>query len=113
MVAGDRIRWTLTRPGDELRARLDGDTPQIEAVVEGFSPHAMFGADKLVEMTVIRSWGRGRPPAPGESIDQRLSELFRRGCVREPWEDENLRAERVVEVEKEIRRWGRSRGLSM
>ena len=113
VVAGDRIRWTLVHPGDTLRSRLDGDTPQIEAVVEGFSPHAVFGADKLVELGVIRFWGRGRPPAPGERIDQRMSELFRRGCVREPWEDENLRAARVAEFEKEARRWGRSRGLSM
>ncbi|MCE2520764.1 MAG: relaxase domain-containing protein [Alphaproteobacteria bacterium] len=113
VVVGDRIRWTLVHPGDGLRSRLDGDTPQIEAVVEGFSPHAVFGADKLVELRVIRSWGRGRPPAPGESIDQRMSELFRRGCVREPWEDEDQRAARVAEFEKEVRRWGRSRGLSM
>ena len=113
VVVGDRIRWTLVHPGDRLRSRLDGDTPQIEAVVEGFSPHAVFGADKLVALRVIRSWGRGRPPAPGESIDQRMSELFRRGCVREPWEDESLRAARVAEFEKELRRWGRSRGLSM
>ena len=103
----------MTRSGDELRARLDGDTPQIEAIVEGFSPHAVFGADKLVELRVIRSWGRGHPPQPGESIDQRLSDLFRRGCVREPWEDEGLRAQMVAEVEKEIRRWGRTRGISM
>ena len=113
VVPGDRIRWTLVYPGDSLRARLEGDTPQIEAIVEGFSPHAMFGADKLVEMTVIRSWGRGRPPQPGETINQRLSELFRRGCVRQPWEDEELRAEKLAEVEREIRSWGRSRGLSM
>ena len=113
VVVGDRIRWTMTRSGDELRARLDGDTPQIEAIVEGFSPHAVFGADKLVELRVIRSWGRGHPPQPGESIDQRLSDLFRRGCVREPWEDEGLRAQMVADVEKEIRRWGRTRGLSM
>ena len=113
VVVGDRIRWTLVHPGDGLRSRLDGDTPQIEAVVEGFSPHAVFGADKLVELRVIRSWGRGRPPAPGESIGQRMSDLFRRGCVREPWEDESLRAARVAEFEKEARRWGRSRGLSM
>ena len=113
VVPGDRIRWTLVYPGDSLRPRLDGDTPQIEAVVEGFSPHAVFGADKLVELRVIRSWGRGRPPQPGETIDQRMSELFRRGCVRQPWEHENLRAEKLAEVEKEIRSWGRSRGLSM
>ena len=113
VVPGDRIRWTLAWPGDSLRSRLDGDTPQIEAVVEGFSPHAMFGADKLVELTVIRSWGRGRPPQPGETIDQRMSELFRRGCVRQPWADEALRAEKLAEVEREIRSWGRSQGLSM
>ena len=88
---GDRIRWTLVEPNTELRARLDGDTPQIEAVVEGFSPHAVFGADKLVELRVIRSWGQGRPPASGDSLDQRA----------------------VAEAEKEARRWGRSRGLSM
>ncbi len=113
VVPGDRIRWTLARPGDALRPRLEGDTPQIEAIVEGFSPHAVFGADKLVAMTVIRSWGRGRPPAPGETIDQRMSALFRRGCVRQPWADESLRAEKLAEVEREIQSWGRSRGLSM
>ena len=113
VVVGDRIRWTLAWPGDALRSRLDGDTPQIEAVVEGFSPHAVFGADKLVELRVIRSWGSGSPPAPGESIGQRMSELFTRGCVREPWEDESLRADKVAEAEKEARRWGRSRGRSM
>ncbi|MDE0418892.1 MAG: AAA family ATPase [bacterium] len=115
VVPGDRIRWTLVRPGDSLRDRLDGDTPQIEAVVEGFSPYAMFGADKLVEMTVIRSWGRGRPPQPGEAIDQRLSELFERGCVRQPWADEGLREEMEAEILREIRSWswGHSRGLSM
>ncbi len=112
VVVGDRIRWTLARPGNALRSRLDGDTPQVEAVVEGFSPHAVFGADKLVELRVIRSWGSGSPPAPGERIDQRMSDLFRRGCVREPWEDEDRRADKVAEAEKEARRWGRSRGLS-
>ncbi len=113
VVVGDRIRWTLAWPGDALRSRLDGDTPQVEAVVEGFSPHAVFGADKLVELRVIRSWGSGSPPAPGESIGQRMSELFTRGCVREPWEDEDRRADKVAEAEKEARRWGRSRGRSM
>ena len=40
VVVGDRIRWTLVHPGDTLRSHLDGDTPQIETVVEGFSPFA-------------------------------------------------------------------------
>ena len=113
VVVGDRIRWTMVLPNEKFRDRLEDDTPQIEAVVESFSPSPVFGADKLVTLRVIRSWGMGNLPEPDERIDQRMSSLFQRGCVREPWEDEEIRARQEAEAEKEARRWGRSRGLSM
>ena len=54
-------------------------------------------------------------PEAGETIRQDVKSLFMRGCVRAPWEDEDLRARRMAEMlrEFETRRRERSRGLSM
>ena len=107
-------------PDERLRAReIQRQSPVADATFSLACDGP--GGDRIrwtlvepnTELRVIRSWGQGRPPAPGDSLDQRMSDLFRRGCVREPWEDEDQRARMVAEAEKEARRWGRSRGLSM
>ena len=115
VVVGDRIRWTMVRDAEALRDQLEGDTPQVEAVVESIAGNVRFPGEDQVTLKAIRSWGMGSPPEPGATIHQRMGSLFLRGCVRVPWQDEEKRAERVLQAEQEAQslRRGRSRGLSM
>ena len=106
VVVGDRIRWTMVR--DQL-----GDTPQVEAVVEGIAGNVRFPGKGQVTLEVIRSWGMESPPEPGTTIRQEMKSLFLRGCVRVPWQDEEKRAGMVLQAEQEARSRGRSQGFSM
>ena len=97
VVAGDHVRWTMTND-------VDGDTPQVEARVE----HIERGLpDDTVTLTVIRSWGLENAPAPGATIRVSADDLAERGCVRKPWQDEELRAETLARQQR------RGRSMSM
>ena len=115
VVPGDRIRWTFVRHSGTGFDLVEGDTPRIEAVVEAVEPGINDVVGDNVTLRVIRSWGMDRTPESGSTIRQRMSSLFMRGCVRVPWDDETERERRMAETlrDLEVRRRGRSRGLSM
>ena len=66
-----------------------------------------------VTLEVIQSWGMESPPEPGTTIHQEMKNLFLRGCVRVPWQDEKKRAGMALQAEQEARSRGRSQGFSM
>ena len=114
VLPDDRIRWTLVRDPAGGRDLIEGDTPLVEAIVEEVAP-GLHASDSSVTLRVIRTWGMDGAPEGGSTVVQEMRALFMRGCVRAPWDDEALRAERMAETlrELEARRRGRSRGFSM
>ncbi|MDE0239760.1 MAG: hypothetical protein OXQ84_06120, partial [bacterium] len=97
IVVGDHVRWTMAQD-------VDGDTPQVEARVESVERGL---PDDTVTLTVIRSWGLENAPAPGATLRLSADDLAERGCVRRPWEDEELRAETLARQQR------RGRSMSM
>ncbi len=115
VLPGDRIRWTMVRHAGPVQPPLEGDTAQVEAIVEAVEAGVNDVVGDGVTLRVVRSWGMQGAPAAGSTIRQDMRSLFTRGCVRAPWDDETARERRMAETLREIeaRRRGRSRGLSM
>ncbi len=115
VLPDDRIRWTMVRHAGPVQPPIEGDTAQVEAIVEAVEPGVNDVVGDGVTLRVVRSWGMQGAPAAGSTIRQDMRSLFTRGCVRAPWDDETARERRMAETLREIeaRRRGRSRGLSM
>ena len=116
VVPGDRIRWTMPRREYYLWD-IEGDMPRLDCIVEEVEPAKRSSGERVGLHVEARSGESG--PGPGEVVWMNMDDLFRHGCLRAEWIDEDertrieARARREAAVEERTRDRGEDLDWSM